>query len=59
MSNQGWQRQSDDLFVTARGAAMTRQAFWQLIKRYAVIAGIDAARLSPHVLCATPSPRTS
>ena len=29
---------------------MSRQAFWQLIKRYAVVAGIDAARLSPHVL---------
>ncbi len=43
-------QQSDDLFVTARGAAMTRQAFWQLIKRYAVQAGIDPARLSPHVL---------
>lgn len=43
-------RQSDDLFVTARGAAMTRQAFWQLIKRYAVTADIDAKRLSPHVL---------
>ncbi|HCV14483.1 MAG TPA: site-specific tyrosine recombinase XerD, partial [Candidatus Accumulibacter sp.] len=43
-------RQSDDLFVTARAAAMTRQAFWQLIKRYAVAAGIDPARLSPHVL---------
>ncbi|MBL8397528.1 MAG: site-specific tyrosine recombinase XerD [Candidatus Accumulibacter sp.] len=43
-------RQSDDLFVTGRGAAMTRQAFWQLIKRYAVVAGIDPARLSPHVL---------
>ncbi len=43
-------RQSDDLFITARGAAMTRQAFWQLIKRYAVTAGIDAKRLSPHVL---------
>jgi len=43
-------RQSDDLFVTARGAAMTRQAFWQLIKRYAGRAGIDPARLSPHVL---------
>jgi integrase/recombinase XerD len=43
-------RQSDDLFVTARGAAMTRQAFWQLIKRYALRAGIDPARLSPHVL---------
>jgi len=43
-------RQSDDLFVTARGGAMTRQAFWQLIKRYALQAGIDPARLSPHVL---------
>jgi len=41
---------SDDLFVTARGGAMTRQAFWQLIKRYALIAGIDPAKLSPHVL---------
>lgn len=43
-------RQSDDLFVTARGAAMTRQAFWQLIKRYALRASIDPAKLSPHVL---------
>jgi integrase/recombinase XerD len=41
---------SDAMFVTARGGAMTRQAFWQLIKRYAVISGIDPARLSPHVL---------
>jgi integrase/recombinase XerD len=31
-------------------AAMTRQAFWQLIKRYALQAGMDPARLSPHVL---------
>ena len=43
-------RQSNDLFVTARGSAMTRQAFWQLIKRYALLAGIDPARLSPHVM---------
>lgn len=43
-------RQSDDLFVTGRGSAMTRQAFWHLIKRYATLANIDAARLSPHVL---------
>jgi integrase/recombinase XerD len=43
-------QQSDDLFVTARGAAMTRQAFWQLIKRYALIAGIAQEKLSPHVL---------
>ncbi len=43
-------RQSDALFVTARGSAMTRQAFWQLIKRYALQAGLDPARLSPHVM---------
>ena len=41
---------SDDLFITARGTAMTRQAFWALVKRYATIAGIPAATLSPHVL---------
>jgi integrase/recombinase XerD len=40
---------SDDLFVTARGGAMTRQSFWQIIKRYAVVAGIRAP-ISPHVL---------
>ena len=28
---------------------MSRQAFWQLIKRYATIAGVDEA-LSPHSL---------
>jgi integrase/recombinase XerD len=43
-------RQSDDLFITARGSAMTRQAFWQLIKRYAKQAGMHPDRLSPHVL---------
>lgn len=43
-------RQSDTLFVTGRGSAMTRQAFWQLIKRYALVAGITQEKLSPHVL---------
>lgn len=37
------------LFVTARAAPMTRQAFWLLVKKYAVIAGVNAP-LSPHVL---------
>ena len=37
------------LFVTPRGG-ITRQAFWQSIKRYAVRAGLDPARISPHVL---------
>ena len=42
-------RGCDALFVTARARAMTRQAFWYLIKRYAVRAGI-AAPISPHTL---------
>ena len=36
-------------FVTARGAGMTRQAFWHLIRRYGARA-IPAKKLSPHVL---------
>ena len=43
-------QQSDAMFVTGRGGAMTRQAFWQLIKRYALVAGIAREKLSPHVL---------
>lgn len=43
------QRLSDSLFVTRRGEAMTRQAFWYLIKRYALLAGIHKP-MSPHVL---------
>lgn len=40
---------TDALFVTTRGAAMTRQAFWYLIKRYAFQAEIISA-ISPHTL---------
>ena len=43
------QREPDALFITARGAGMTRQAFWHLIRRYGVRA-IPGKRLSPHVL---------
>jgi integrase/recombinase XerD len=46
-------QQSDDLFVTTRGAkagqAMTRVAFWQIIKKLALAAGITKP-LSPHTL---------
>jgi integrase/recombinase XerD len=46
-------RQTDDLFVTLRGTrageAMTRVMFWQLVRKYAVLAGITAP-LSPHTL---------
>jgi integrase/recombinase XerD len=40
---------ADALFVTARGAGMTRQAFWHLVRRYGARA-IPAKKLSPHVL---------
>jgi integrase/recombinase XerD len=40
---------SDDLFVTARGAAMTRQMFWHLLRRYALQAGLSKP-MSPHTL---------
>ncbi|NCU66347.1 site-specific tyrosine recombinase XerD [Acidovorax sp. 210-6] len=42
-------QQTDDLFVTARGAGMTRVMFWMLVKKYAGLAGITAP-LSPHTL---------
>jgi integrase/recombinase XerD len=40
---------SDALFVTGRGGPMTRQMFWKLIKKYAIVAGITQP-LSPHTL---------
>ncbi len=42
-------KKSDALFVTGHGKSMSRQMFWNLIKRYAIRAGIQAA-ISPHVL---------
>ena len=46
----GGDAKSDSVFVTARRGPMTRQAFWQLIKRHAVRAGIARSALSPHTL---------
>ena len=40
---------SHALFLTNRGAGMTRQAFWHLIRRYGARA-IPGKKLSPHVL---------
>ncbi len=42
-------RNCDSLFVTARGHGMSRQAFWNLIKRYAALSGIRK-KVSPHTL---------
>ena len=44
------QHVSDAIFVTTRGAGMTRQMFWALIKKYALRVGIPQERISPHVL---------
>jgi integrase/recombinase XerD len=42
-------RRSDALFVTVRAAAMSRQMFWNLVKKYALAAGIHVP-ISPHTL---------
>ena len=47
------QRQTEDLFITSSGpkpgTAMSRVMFWNLVKRYAIQAGISSP-LSPHTL---------
>lgn len=43
------ERQADALFVTSRGGPMTRQMFWEVVKKCARKAAIDAP-LSPHTL---------
>ncbi len=40
---------AEALFLTQRGAGMTRQAFWHLIRRYGARA-IPGKKLSPHML---------
>jgi integrase/recombinase XerD len=42
-------QQTDDVFVTARGAGMTRAMFWVIVKKQARQAGISTP-LSPHTL---------
>ena len=43
-------RESDHLFVTARGGRMTRQNFWALIKRYGLLCGINSEKIKPHTV---------
>jgi integrase/recombinase XerD len=43
-------RPSDALFLSRRGAAMTRQNFFARLRALARIAGLPLARVSPHVL---------
>lgn len=43
-------RIDDAVFLTRFGSAMTRQMFWQIVKRHAQTAGIMPRSLSPHTL---------
>jgi integrase/recombinase XerD len=38
------------LFLGRRGEALSRQQFWNTVKRLAVVAGVDPRRVSPHGL---------
>lgn len=42
-------RSSQALFLNPRGQGLSRQGFWQLVKRYALLAGVHSD-LSPHGL---------
>ncbi len=42
-------REAKALFVTRRGAGMTRQGFWKIIKAQALKAGVTK-KISPHTL---------
>jgi len=43
-------QRSPHLFLSIRGTAMTRQNFWEVIKKTALMAGIERSRVKPHVL---------
>jgi integrase/recombinase XerD len=46
----GWAKPAERrLFVSARGTGLTRQAFWQIVRRYAIAQGI-LKPISPHKL---------
>ncbi len=43
-------RDSGALFLNARGGRLTRQGVWKIVRKHAANAGLDPARVSPHVL---------
>lgn len=38
------------LFLTTRGGPMTRQNFWVIIKKYALMAGVETRKIKPHII---------
>ena len=45
----GENNSTDTLFPSRRGKSMTRQTFWHIVKRHAIVAGIKK-NISPHML---------
>ncbi len=45
----GENNSTDTLFPSRRGKSMTRQTFWHIVKRHAIVAGIKKS-ISPHML---------
>ena len=45
----GENNSTDTLFPSKRGKSMTRQTFWHIVKRHAIVAGIKK-NISPHML---------
>ncbi|MFQ5441983.1 MAG: site-specific tyrosine recombinase XerD [Thermodesulfobacteriota bacterium] len=43
-------RPSKFLFLTNRAGPMTRQNFWTIIKKAALVAGIDRKKIKPHII---------
>lgn len=43
-------KSSKTLFVTNRGAGMTRQNFWVIIKNHALRSGIETRKIKPHII---------
>ncbi len=44
-----WKKETNTLFLTARGGAFTRQGFWKMLREYGEKAGLTQ-KISPHIL---------
>jgi len=44
------QKSKDFVFLNRRGGPLTRQRFWQIIKHYAKLSGIELSKISPHII---------
>lgn len=43
-------KRSSSLFVTNKSSGVTRQQFWNIIKKQALLAGLEVGKVKPHIL---------